>query len=79
MDIESNADFDSTLGAQVTRSNDYVTVFQDEADQWRWNRKAGNHEIISTSGEGYADRSHALDMAAHLNPGIPVSVDEGPE
>jgi uncharacterized protein YegP (UPF0339 family) len=45
-----------------------VTVYQDDAGEWRWRRQAGNNEIISTSGEGYVDRDHAQVMAARLNP-----------
>jgi uncharacterized protein len=45
-----------------------VTVYQDDAGEWRWRRQAGNNEIISASGEGYVDRDHAQEMATRLNP-----------
>lgn len=44
-----------------------VVVFEDEQGQWRWHRLARNNEVIATSGEGYVDKVHAVDMAVRLN------------
>jgi len=30
------------------------------ADGWRWRRRAGNHKIVSDSGEAYVDRRDAI-------------------
>jgi len=46
---------------------DTVTVYQDEAQEWRWRRQAGNNEIIADSGEGYIRRTAAVTMAEHVN------------
>lgn len=53
-----------------------VTVFMDANSEWRWHRQAANNEIVSTSGEGYVDKEHAIEMAERLNPGFAVEVDE---
>lgn len=53
---------------------DYVEVFEDETGEFRWHRKAANHEIIADSGEGYGDVNYAIKMAARVNPGIEVRI-----
>lgn len=45
---------------------DIIDVYQDKAGQWRWRRKAPNHEIIS-SGECHARRWNALRAAERAN------------
>lgn len=52
------------------RLGDYVVVYEDHAGEWRWHRKAPNHEIISTNGEGYESEDHAVEMARALNPDV---------
>jgi len=42
---------------------DTVTVFKDAANEWRWRRVAGNHEIIAVSGEGYENKGDCVAMA----------------
>lgn len=64
------------LQARGARMTDTVTVYQDQAGEWRWTRKAGNGEKVADSGEGYVDRSHAVEMATTLFPGVEVVVDE---
>ncbi len=42
----------------------YFTIYRDSAGEWRWNLKAGNHEVIA-SGEGYVNKSdceHAVGL-----------------
>lgn len=33
-----------------------LQVFKDAKGEFRWRRRAGNHQIISTSGEGYTTK-----------------------
>lgn len=49
------------------QTTDIVTVYKDEAGEWRWRRQSANGEIVSTSGEGYGGKSHAERMAFELN------------
>lgn len=51
----------------MPQATDTVTVYQDEAGEWRWRRQSANGEIVSTSGEGYENKTHAQDMAFELN------------
>ena len=37
-----------------------LEVFEDKAGEFRWRRKAGNSQVISTSGEGYPRKRDAL-------------------
>lgn len=62
--------------AHENRSNDFVRVFRDRKGEWRWTRRSRNGRIISTSGEGYVDKSHTLTMAQELNPDVKVTVDD---
>jgi uncharacterized protein YegP (UPF0339 family) len=54
----------------------HVIVYKDKAGEWRWQRRAGNNEIVSTSGEGYVNREHALNMAYRLNSDCEVAIVE---
>lgn len=47
--------------------SDRVEVYRDDAGEWRWRRFAGNGELVSESGEGYANKSHAVTQAVKLN------------
>lgn len=47
-----------------------------ESGEWYWNRKGANGEIVSTSGEGYKNKSHALGMAKLLNLGVVIRMEE---
>lgn len=38
------------------------------ADGWRWRRRAGNHKIVSDSGEAYVDRRDAIHGMHIANP-----------
>lgn len=57
-------------------AEDKVTVYKDENEEWRWRRRAANGEIIATSGEGYVDMTHAIDMAIRVNRDAAVSLDK---
>lgn len=34
-------------------------IFQDKSGEYRWRLKAGNGQIVATSGEGYTDKAAA--------------------
>jgi uncharacterized protein YegP (UPF0339 family) len=53
-----------------------VNVYKGVNDNWYWRARGRNGEVISTSGEGYERKSHALDMAGALFPGVEVKVIE---
>lgn len=57
----------------MSGTEEHVTVYQDVKGEWRWNRKGANNKIVSTSGEGYQNKSEAVEMAKRLNPDVPVS------
>lgn len=54
---------------------DVVEVYKDESGEWRWHRKSENGEIVSTSGEGYMRRSHAINISAQLNVGCDFEIE----
>ena len=58
------------------RSNDKVRVFRDRRGEWRWTRRAANNKIISTSGEGYRNKSYAIEIANSLNADVTVDVED---
>lgn len=45
-----------------------IEVFKDKAGEWRWRKKAGNNEIVASSGEGYKGHQDAW-QAAHKEAG----------
>ncbi len=47
-----------------------VHVFRGKDNDWRWQLKAGNGEIVSTSGEGYKNLDDCVVIATEVNPGI---------
>ena len=51
---------------------DYVVVYQDRADKWRWQRRHPNGNIVSDSGQGYTRKWYAKLRARVLNPFCPV-------
>jgi uncharacterized protein YegP (UPF0339 family) len=56
-------------------SQDKVIVYEDSAGEWRWHRRAaGNHELVSNSGEGYRSKDWAIEMATRLNPDAELEV-----
>ncbi len=58
-------------------SMDRVTVYEDTAGEWRWQRTSvGNHEPLAMSSEGHPDHDHARDMAARCNRGPFVLIDD---
>ncbi len=38
----------------------YFEIYQDNRGEWRWTLKAGNHETIAVSSEGYHNRADCL-------------------
>lgn len=57
--------------------NDKLEIYEDEAGEWRWRRvDSGNGKIVSTSGEGFVEKSYATVSATELNPGVPLADDE---
>lgn len=46
---------------------DKVYVYKDARGFYRWNRRAGNGEIVSESGEGYVSKSYTIHMAEKMN------------
>jgi uncharacterized protein YegP (UPF0339 family) len=49
---------------------DETEIYEDKAGEWRWRRKAGNHEIIADSGEGYESRPGAIRAANRVFPPV---------
>lgn len=43
-----------------------IEIFKDQAGDWRWRIKAGNHAIVADSGEGYVERRSAVRTVARL-------------
>lgn len=44
----------------------FLTVYQDDRDEWRWRLEAPNKKIVADSGEGYATRAKALRAARRV-------------
>lgn len=43
----------------------YFQIFQDASYQWRWRLRAGNNQIVATSGESYTSKQncrYAVDL-----------------
>lgn len=47
--------------------SDYLILYQDKGGEWRWRRRAANHETISDSGEGYTTKLGAVVAAIRAN------------
>lgn len=45
-----------------------VTVYMDEADEWRWRARDSNGAIVADSGEGYSSHEWAQKAAQDLFP-----------
>lgn len=60
------------------KTTDYIEIHQGIDAEWRWRMKAPNHEIIAVSGEGYTNRTHAVEMALRVSHDvIPVFNEDG--
>lgn len=58
-------------------NNDYLELFVDDAGEHRWRRRDGaNHQIVSTSGEGYVSRSYCESAALAYNAGCYIAESE---
>jgi uncharacterized protein YegP (UPF0339 family) len=47
----------------------YFVRYNDSRGEWRWNYRAGNHEDICVSSEGYMSKQGALHCIALLKQG----------
>jgi uncharacterized protein YegP (UPF0339 family) len=56
-------------------------IFKDARGEFRWRLRAGNNEIIATSGEGYkakVDCEHGIELVKRDGPSAPVEdVEDG--
>lgn len=55
-----------------------IEVFEDEANEWRWRRVAGNGQTVAVSGEGYTRKDDAIEAAEREFPDDPLHFVEGP-
>ncbi|GCF13625.1 hypothetical protein Harman_15600 [Haloarcula mannanilytica] len=46
--------------------DDGFEVYEDNAEEWRWRLRADNGELVADSGEGYANRSKAMDAVERV-------------
>lgn len=53
------------------RADDIVKVYQDDAEEWRWDRVAANGEVLDASSEGYVDKGYCIKIAKELNSDLP--------
>ena len=49
-----------------TQFVDYVELYQDEANEWRWRAVSNNGNVVADSGEGYKRYSDAENAAQEL-------------
>jgi uncharacterized protein YegP (UPF0339 family) len=56
-----------------------VSVYKDAAGEWRWRGIAGNNEVVATSGEGYTEHGHAVEMAERIFPDVGINVEDPPQ
>lgn len=54
--------------------NDYTELYEDKAGEYRWRRKAGNHEIIAVSGESFYSKASASRSAKRVFPTVASDV-----
>jgi len=53
----------------------YFEMYRDARNEWRWRLKAGNHEVIAVSSEGYTSKqscSHSIDLVKSTTASTPV-------
>ncbi|NLV04875.1 DUF1508 domain-containing protein [Haloarcula rubripromontorii] len=46
--------------------DDGFEVYEDAGEEWRWRLRADNGELVADSGEGYANRSKAMDAVERV-------------
>jgi len=46
--------------------DDGFEVYEDNAEEWRWRLRAANGELVADSGEGYSNRSKAMDAVERV-------------
>lgn len=56
------------MNYDLPRETDVLDIYQDHANEWRWRLKAGNHEVIADSGEGYVTKAGAEMGASRVFP-----------
>jgi uncharacterized protein YegP (UPF0339 family) len=50
----------------------YVRLYRDLGGKWRWQVRAANNRVISTSGESFARKWNAKRAAKRAHPGLPI-------
>jgi uncharacterized protein YegP (UPF0339 family) len=53
----------------------YFTIYQDNANQWRWTLYASNSKKVADSGEGYLNKQdalHGIGLVMSTNSGTPI-------
>jgi uncharacterized protein YegP (UPF0339 family) len=53
-----------------------MVVYQDNSEEWRWQVKADNGEVVGDSAEGYVDKSHAVEMAQKVAPDAELVIED---
>jgi uncharacterized protein YegP (UPF0339 family) len=51
---------------------DYIHVYQDAIEEWRWTAYAGNNEKLADSGEGYSNEVDCVNMVSRMFPGVQI-------
>jgi uncharacterized protein YegP (UPF0339 family) len=51
---------------------DWVEIYEDANEEFRWRAKSNNGNTLAVSGEGYENRLHAENMVAGMFPGKEV-------
>ncbi|MDT3434096.1 DUF1508 domain-containing protein [Haloarcula sp. 1CSR25-25] len=52
--------------APESEVDDGIEVYEDKGNEWRWRLRAANGELVADSGEGYTNRSKAMDAVERL-------------
>lgn len=55
----------------------YFQLYTDKSGEWRWRLKAGNHETIADSSEGYKSRQSALHGISLVQKSAEAEIKEG--
>lgn len=58
----------------MEHGHEHLTVYRDEANEWRWRYQAGNNRTLADSGEGYVSKDEAIEMAQRLFPSADVAI-----
>lgn len=55
---------------------DWIDIYEDSFGKWRWRAKSNNGDILADSGQGYADKSYAKELATKLFSEAPIRYPE---